>query len=152
MITATPSPAYMAAEASWKAYMQASQKAHEQGATLADGIAAANAWRAFLDAYAGLESEGAANDGNPAILRQSYAFLVWRKGKSRPPRFRHETLVQAQTEAERLAVATPGASFVVLQEICRFKVSTVAPPCHSRNDPDASTSPLGASGSTEAVE
>lgn len=58
--------------------------------------------------------------------RQSYAFMVWRKSGGRPPRFRHETLISAVTEAERLAAERPGGTFVVLQELCRVQAPAAA--------------------------
>ena len=59
--------------------------------------------------------------------RESYAYLVWRKSKGRPPRFRHETRAEAEAEAARLALAHPGATFLVLQELVRFRYDDTIP-------------------------
>lgn len=83
------------------------------------------AWQSFMM----LASEGlpAAEGGSVVIARESYAFMVWRRSGGRAPRFRHQTLHQASDEALRLSKERPGDTFLVLQEICRFKNEAARP-------------------------
>jgi hypothetical protein len=87
------------------------------------------AWQSFMM----LASEGlpAAEGGSVVIPRESYAFMVWRRSGGRVPRFRHQTLHQASGEALRLSKERPGDTFLVLQEICRFRNEA------GRSKPDA---------------
>ncbi|PZR78054.1 MAG: hypothetical protein DI537_42530, partial [Stutzerimonas stutzeri] len=68
--------------------------------------------------------------------RETYAFLVWRKSGGRAPRFRHQTLEAATTEAKRLANERPGGTYLVLQEIVRVTVDR-APKSNPAAAPDA---------------
>jgi hypothetical protein len=53
------------------------------------------------------------------ITRLSYPFLVVRKGRTQLPSFRHATLEEATSEAERRANDQPGQTYLVLQEVLR---------------------------------
>jgi len=75
--------------------------------------------------------------------RESYAYLVWRKAKGRPPRFRHETRAEAEAEAARLASVHQGATFLVLQELARFRCDDAGPNSAGEpaGEPDGAISP-----------
>ncbi len=84
---------------------------------------------------------------DPVIIpRESYAFMVWRKN-NRIPRFRHETLPQAMTEAQHLAAANPGSAFVVMQELARITVPKPSATPQPMAEPDELHAPRGSSGS-----
>ena len=49
---------------------------------------------------------------------ESEFWLVWNEHKKEfPPKFKHEYEKQAEAEAERLAKANPGQTFVVLKSV-----------------------------------
>lgn len=49
-------------------------------------------------------------------------YLVWSPSGKYPPKYRHETPAQAQTEAERLAKEHPGSEFFVIAAMARSYV------------------------------
>ena len=56
-------------------------------------------------------------------LKEEDFWLVYKaSGKRRVPRFRHRTEASANTEAARLAIACPGAKFLVMRCTHSFKV------------------------------
>lgn len=81
--------------------------------------------------------------------RASYAFLVWRKSKGRPPRFRHETREQAEAEAARLANDNPGAAFLVMQELCTYMKVTPPAPSREAAEPGGLQGPRRSPGSPD---
>ena len=58
--------------------------------------------------------------------RLSFPFLVVRKGRSILPRFRHATIEEASTEAERRATQCRGETYLVLQEVLRVQSTSSA--------------------------
>lgn len=58
------------------------------------------------------------------VTKHDPFWIVWSPTGDRPPRYRHETERSATAEAERLAQARPGCTFIVLASVCarRFGV------------------------------
>ena len=51
-------------------------------------------------------------------------WLVWNPA-GRPPLYRHESQLAATSEAERLARANPGQTFVVLESVCSRRIDAM---------------------------
>lgn len=63
----------------------------------------------------------------PQAAREAIgSWCIWTKTGHRP-RFFHPTQEQAEAEAARLAEATPGKKFLVMQMVSKFGVEPVAP-------------------------
>ena len=60
--------------------------------------------------------------------RLSYPFAVVRKGKGYLPRFRHATIDEATSEAERRAADRPGETYLVMQEVLRVRSGSPTSP------------------------
>ena len=60
--------------------------------------------------------------------RLSFPFLVVRKGRTLLPRFRHATIEEASTEAERRASECQGETYLVLEEVLRIQSTNSARP------------------------
>ena len=76
-------------------------------------------------------------------------FLLYRKNgdgmvkpghasRARNPRFRHPTFAAAEAEAKRLLPNHPDSTFIILQEVARVKVGSVAEPKLPKDGDDAS--------------
>lgn len=57
-------------------------------------------------------------------LQRSF-WLVWNPANTRSPEYRHFSEASAINEAERLAAAYPGATFVVLHSVCARRCATM---------------------------
>lgn len=63
---------------------------------------------------------------DPITVTEPATFwFVWTK-TGRVPRYAHDTLEAAETEAERLARQHPGKKFIVLQAVKKFSVAVQA--------------------------
>ncbi len=58
------------------------------------------------------------------------------------PVYRHETLMSAMTEAERLAVLHPHQDFTVVKSVCTFRRQNVIRIDHVDKQPDGSEVPF----------
>ncbi len=52
------------------------------------------------------------------VTKHDPFWLVWCPTGARPPRYRHTKQATAVAEAERLAQAYPGRTFIVLSSVC----------------------------------
>jgi hypothetical protein len=56
---------------------------------------------------------------------ESAFWLVWSPTGHKPPSFRHPSIESATTEADRLATAHPGQTFIVLESVAARCIDTM---------------------------
>lgn len=119
--------------------------------TKADHVACALAVKRAWQSFMALATDNVVFNSEENVTvtpRESYAFIVWRRGGGKAPRARHQTLSAARDEAVRLSKDRPGTSYLVLQEVLRVKslpVPSVAPKPTAEPDGSCPSDQYGAS-------